>query len=293
MTTDGLFATTDEAIALGAYLTRIGYSGPREASPTVLRALHRLHPQVIAFENLDPLLGRLPVRLEVGSLMDKLVHGGRGGYCFEQNLLFGHLLSALGFHVSGLAARILWNQPEGAKTPRGHMLLNVRVDGENYIADVGFGALTLTAPLRLRPVLEQETPHERFRLIEQDGLFRLDARIGDEWRPVYSFDLQEQVQADYEITNYYLSSNPSSHFRTTLIAARPFAEGRYALLGNRLTMHALDAPPQRRMLSSVAELRDVLSSLFLIDVPDDRDSILASVIKPPTPGRTSAKERSR
>lgn len=34
-----------------------------------------------------------------------------------------------------------------------------------YIADVGFGGLTLTAPLQLIPAIEQPTPHETFRLI--------------------------------------------------------------------------------------------------------------------------------
>jgi len=39
------------------------------------------------------------------------------GYCFEQNLLLSHVLNGLGFKVSGLAARVLWNAPEGA-SPR-------------------------------------------------------------------------------------------------------------------------------------------------------------------------------
>jgi N-hydroxyarylamine O-acetyltransferase len=267
-----------EATDLDAYLARIGHSGSRDATLQTLRSLHRLHPQAIAFENLDPLLGRLPVRLDATSLVDKLVHSRRGGYCFEQNLFFGHALSSLGFQVSGLAARILWNQSEDATTPRGHMLLKLEAGGEDFIADVGFGALTLTAPLRLRPGLEQETPHERFRLIEHDGLFRLDARIGDDWQPVYRFDLQEQVQTDYEITNYYFSSHPDSHFRRTLIAARPVVDGRYALLGNRLTVHALNGPSKRRVLTDITELRDVLKNQFLIDVPED-DTPLAQVIQ--------------
>lgn len=278
MTTDNLFTTTMEAADLDAYLARIGYSGPRDTTLETLRALHRLHPRAIAFENLDPLFGRLPVWLDTAALMDKLVRSRRGGYCFEQNLLFGHMLSSLGFPVSGLAARVLWNQPHDAMTPRSHMLLKVRADGSDYIADVGFGALTLTAPLRLTAGLEQETPHECCRLVEHDGLFRLDARIGDAWKPVYHFDLQEQVRGDYEITSYYLSSHPDSHFRKTLIAARPFDEGRHALLGNRLTTHRLDGSSERRLLGSASELRDVLTSLFLIDVPDGHDGVLATAV---------------
>jgi len=39
------------------------------------------------------------------------------------------VLERLGFGVTRLAARGLWNQPEDARTARGHMLLAVAVDG--------------------------------------------------------------------------------------------------------------------------------------------------------------------
>ncbi len=86
------------SIDLGAYFKRIGYDGPRTNTLETLRALHLLHPQAIPFENLDPLLKR-PVKLDLPSLEAKLVAGGRGGYCFEQDLLFAQVLSALGFKV--------------------------------------------------------------------------------------------------------------------------------------------------------------------------------------------------
>ncbi|MDZ5698745.1 arylamine N-acetyltransferase [Chelativorans sp. M5D2P16] len=277
MTADQLFPAA--RIDLDADMCRIGYSGSRDATLGTLQALHNLHPQEIAFENLDPLFGNLPVRLDPESLVDKLVRKRRGGYCFEQNLLFGTVLSALGFGVTGLSARIRWSQNDCVLTPRGHMLLKVQAEGEEHIADVGFGALTLTAALRLDTDREQQTPHERFRLVERNGLYRLDAEIGTDWRPVYVFDLQAQVLGDYEIANYYLSSHPSSHFCDTLIAARPFDGGRYALLDNRLTIHTFDAPPQRTLLTSVAELRDILGSRFLIDVPRNHEAALSWVIR--------------
>src|SRR5690606_34277901 len=148
---------------LEAYLARIGYDGARTATLDVLRELHLRHTQAIPFENLDPLLRR-PVALDAESLMRKLVHGRRGGYCFEQNLLFAHALQALGFRARGLAARVVYNVPPGTVMPRTHMLLAVDVGGEPIVADVGFGGLTLTAPLALRPAIEQATPHEPFRL---------------------------------------------------------------------------------------------------------------------------------
>src|SRR5690242_20548060 len=112
---------------IDAYLRRIGYAGGLRSAdvahtsgasithgsslaPTLdsLRALHLHHAQSIAFENLDSLSGR-PPNLDLPSLERKLVYDGRGGYCFEQNLLFSHVLREIGFRVTGLAARVLWN----------------------------------------------------------------------------------------------------------------------------------------------------------------------------------------
>jgi N-hydroxyarylamine O-acetyltransferase len=75
------------------------------------------------------------------------------------------------------------------------MLLHVDIDAEKYIADVGFGELTLTAPLSLTPDIEQSTPHEPFRLIATDHTYIMQAYIGQEWKSLYRFDLQEQQLA--------------------------------------------------------------------------------------------------
>lgn len=251
---------------LDAYFARIGYTGERAPTLETLRAVHAQHAETIAFENLDPLL-RLPVALDVPSLQRKLVREGRGGYCFEHNLLFKSVLSALGFQVKGLAARILLNMPEGVLPARGHILLLVEINGVPHIADVGFGGLTLTGPLRLEPDVEQVTPHEPCRLIRMGDEFQVQAKVRDTWRTLYQFGLQEQLLPDYEVTNWYLSNHPASHFVTSLIAARPAVDRRYALRNNELAVHHLDGTTDRQVLSSAAELREALEDLFLLTLP--------------------------
>lgn len=261
---------SESLIDLDAYFRRVDYDGPRAPTLETLGALHRLHPQAIPFENLDPLLRR-PVRLDPASLEAKLVRSRRGGYCYEHNILFWQALKALGFRATGLAGRVLWNRPDDVVTPRSHMLLRIEIDGGTWLADVGFGGLTMTAPLRLEPGLEQSTPHESWRVIGDGVDLKMQARIGDRWRSLYRFDLQEQFQIDYEITNYYLSTHPASHFRSGLIAARARADGRYALLNNRLAIHHSAGPSERRELASAAELQDALENLFGITMPDRDD----------------------
>jgi N-hydroxyarylamine O-acetyltransferase len=267
---------------LAAYFDRIGYHGPTVPTLDVLRELHRLHPEAIPFENLDPFLNR-PVDLEPGAIRRKLVECRRGGYCFEHNLLFMEVLTTLGFVASGLAARVLWNQPEDAITPRGHMLIRVEVDGRSWLADVGFGGCTQTAPILLEPGREQQTPHEPFRVVEADGYFRMQAHVGGAWRTLYRFDLQQQFPVDYAVSSYFLSTNPASHFRSNLICARALPGRRLALLNNRLTTHYVDGRSERVEFADPAEIADALTSQFGIaltshvgvNVPD-RAAFIAS-----------------
>ena len=141
---------------LDAYLQRIGFVGSRSPDLATLKAVVLAHAQGIAFENLDPFLGR-DVHLDLESLQRKLVHGRRGGYCFEQNLLLDHALRSLGYQTTGLAGRVLWMRPEDAVTTRSHMLLRVDLDGQTYLVDVGFGGMTLTGVLELES--DWSSPH--------------------------------------------------------------------------------------------------------------------------------------
>lgn len=267
---------------LAAYFERIGYGGPAVPRLETLREIHRLHPQEIAFENLNPLL-RWPVLLDIRSLQHKLVTQRRGGYCYEHNLLLKHALERVGFRVAGLAARVLMNSPEDAIRPRTHMLLQVDVDDELWIADVGFGGMTLTAPLRLVEHVPQSTPHESFRLTRLGGDYALQAEVRGEWRTLYRFDLQEQVLPDYELTSWYLSNNPESHFVQRLIAARTAPQRRYALRQNELAIHELNGETVRRSLTSADALRETLSDTFGIALPrsDELDAKLVQIVSQP------------
>lgn len=251
---------------LDAYLQRIGFVGPRSPDLATLKAVVLAHAQGIAFENIDPFLGR-EVHLDVESLQRKLVHGGRGGYCFEQNLLLEHALRSLGYQTTGLAGRVLWMRPEGAVTTRSHMLLRVDLDGKTYLVDVGFGGMTLTGVLEFESDLVQPTPHESYRLLRDDDTFLMQTCVGDRWRTLYRFDLHPELLPDYDMTNWYLSNHPQSQFVTGLIVARPDVGRRYALRGAELTEHHLDGRVDRRTLSDVGELRGELEETFGLTLP--------------------------
>jgi N-hydroxyarylamine O-acetyltransferase len=278
---------------LAAYFDRIGYSGPgrgpQQATSETLHALHRLHPQVIPFENLDALLGRTP-RLDLASVFAKLVSARRGGYCYEHNLLFRAVLDTLGFETTGLAARVLWNDP-AAMTPRTHMMLLVETPDNTWLADVGFGSMTLSAPLLFDAGREQATPHEPFRLdLIERGDFLLQVKLGDAWRPIYRFDLEPQFAADYAMANHYVSTYPESIFLNHLIVARVLPGQRQTLFDTTLSRRG--ETESKRELASAGELRRVLHDTFGLALPgQDSDTRREAPAGSPAGGLDAVLER--
>ncbi|MEO8056802.1 MAG: arylamine N-acetyltransferase [Burkholderiales bacterium] len=250
---------------LDAYLQRIGHTCPCTPTLQTLTAIHQAHACSIAFENLDPWLG-VPVGLDLTAVRNKLVHAGRGGFCYEQNALLGAALRTLGFSVADHAARVLWNMPADMVRPRTHMLLVVDLDSHQYVVDAGFGGMTLTAPLRLDLSTPQATPHGPFRLQPTPIDRILQAEVAGAWKPVYRFDLQPQLRSDYEMASWYLCNHPDSAFRQSLMAARPGPAGRHVLRDRQLTLHRLDGGNETRTLATSAELREALQGIFGIDL---------------------------
>jgi N-hydroxyarylamine O-acetyltransferase len=251
---------------IDAYFERIGFSGSIAPTLETLTQLHALHPAAIAYENLNPLMGA-PVRLDLANLQQKLVFDRRGGYCFEQNTLFRGILEDLDYEVKTHAARVLWGLTPGEEPPLRHMVLTVEVAGVNYLCDVGFGAQTATAPLRMRRDAEQQTPNESYRLVEADGTWTVEIQIEESWHPLYSFELEERDDAFLAELNDKADS--SAFFTENLLVARSEKDKRLALWNLELKTHTIGAPSETRRLTSVAELRETLSGPMGITLPAD------------------------
>ena len=251
------------ALDLDAYLERIGYRGPVEPTRGVLDALHLGHATSIPFENLDILLGR-PIRLDLESLQAKLVRDRRGGYCFEHNTLFAAALEAAGFGVTRLGARVRF----GARsvTARTHMALLVEADGEDRLADVGFGGGSILRSLPIGPGPEVDQFGWGFRLTDDDGARVLQTRRPSGWIDLYAFTFEPQYSVDYEMANHFTSTHPSSPFTRTLTAQLSAPERALILRGRKL----IEETPTGETASEVRddELLEVLAERFTLEFPE-------------------------
>ena len=260
------------------YLARIGFGGTVEPNLATLSAIHAAHVDAIPFEGFDPLLRR-PVNLDLASVQEKLVDSRRGGYCFEQNVLFKAALEAIGFKVTGLSGRVRWmSPPDSPLGPREHMMLKVDLPDGPYLADVGFGACVLDSPLQFKTDAEQRTAMGTYRLSEADGLFSLSTKQPAGRRVMYVFNLEPQIQSDYELGNWYTSTSPLVPFNSMLIMERVGGDKRYKLINRRFAIEARDGQvAAERSIDSADELRQVLDETFNIIPPAPVEEIFARI----------------
>ncbi|MDI3356267.1 arylamine N-acetyltransferase [Pseudomonas sp. UYIF39] len=261
---------------LALYLQRLGFNAPPAPTLETLRQLQLRHTGAFPFENLSTLSGQ-PVLIDLPSIEQKVLHDGRGGYCYELNNLFLALLQALGFEVRGISGRVVMGQPEGAWTARTHRLSLVTLDGVRYITDVGFGGMVPTAPLMLDTPAEQLTPHEPYRIEQHEDGYTLRANVAGEWRAMYIFDLQRQEDIDYAVGNWYVSTHPESSFARQLMVARTGEGWRRTLNNGSYAIHRIGSETERRQVTDVDELMGLLRSEFGIRVP--REAALRRVIE--------------
>jgi N-hydroxyarylamine O-acetyltransferase len=250
-------------VDLDAYCRRIGYTGPRTPALSTLREVLRLHPAAIPYDATDARLG-VSIDLAPAAVDAKLIGAARGGYCFEQNTLLLRVILALGFHAEPLSARSRWRRPPHEHVARTHMAVRVRVDGRDWLADVGFGSCMLTAPLDMSVLEPQETIHEPARLVPlEDGELRVERLLGGEWQPLYDLLLAPQKPVDLLAANWLISTHPASTFHQNLVISRTCDDVRHVLVNTRLTTRRTGAGVEYRDLDAAGLERSLVEDFGL------------------------------
>ncbi|MET8852024.1 arylamine N-acetyltransferase [Amycolatopsis sp. NPDC004625] len=221
------------------YLDRLGYTGPRTATPETLRQLHRRHLMTIPYDNtkFGPADGDLPANIaavDLDATFDKIVRDGHGGICFELNPLFRRLLGDLGFETRLVSAGV--RQEDGTFSPDlSHLFTGVAVGEDLWLADVGFSGPSYLDPLRL----EAQVQHQygcRYKVVEQQGwqtLYRR-SRTGP-WRAVYRFSPSGRRVEDWHgFAERMREYTDGTVLATAVIRARSSGDGHLLLVGKRL-----------------------------------------------------------
>ena len=197
------------AFDLAAYLQRIGLGSELPS----LAAVHRAHSTGIAFENLESSNGR-PVELDVEHLVDKLVIRGRGGYCFEHNMLLKAALEEMGLGPVDLMMARVRIGGTGEDRPLNHLLLRLFERDRQWLADVGFGGGGLLDPIPFAVGVESDQSGWVYRLIDEGPKLVLQVVNEGAWTDLYDFVPVPVPIIDVEVSNWYTSTHPLSPFTT-------------------------------------------------------------------------------
>lgn len=249
-----------------AYLARIGLVEPLPPTVQGLETILRAHRLAIPFENLDVRLG-LGISLAPEDVFAKLVTRRRGGYCFEQNQLFARALSALGFVVRPLLARVWLGTVPPETPPRTHTMLLAHLDGQNWIADAGFGdGFTPAMPLEAGALAPSGFgAHHRLTRDARGWVLAWhgggDTTHEQGWIDQYSFTLRRVFPIDLAQANHWTSTHPSArHVRVTVLG-RVTPEGRISLMDRQFTQVSRSEKQTHELTDSTA-YRALLAERF-------------------------------
>ena len=253
------------------YLERIEVSGPLPPTVETLRRLQRAHMLHVPFESYDCALGR-PVVVDPEVNFEKIVGRHRGGFCFELNGPFSRLLEALGFEVTLLSARPFTVGKEAEAEPDfSHLALMVPVDGERWLADVGFGDGSLE-PLRLDPPVKSAGA-TLGAAADSAPLFRINPGVGDQlWSKVqvaghgdaesYLFSLVPRRIEDFAGMCRHYSTSPASWFVTSPVCSMATETGRITLFQHRRVITTENGVRTERAIADDAEELAILRDVF-------------------------------
>lgn len=216
----------------GSYLARIGLDAAPRLDRGGLETLQRAHLTHVPFENLD-VYYRRGVSTDPALSTAKIVGGGRGGWCFELNGSFASLLDELGFQVTRLGATVVLDGPTHGPQPS-HASIRVELD-RPYLVDVGFGDSFI------RPLpLDRDGPHDGgigdYDFQRNGKSITLRSREDAGWTDQYRFSMESVVPTDFDPSNRFLQTSPTTHFTTKPFATRLLEGGpdRVTLVHDRL-----------------------------------------------------------
>uniref|UniRef100_A0A3Q3JTZ3 arylamine N-acetyltransferase n=1 Tax=Monopterus albus TaxID=43700 RepID=A0A3Q3JTZ3_MONAL len=234
---------------LEEYFQRIGFDGSHDKPDlATLKLIHKKHILSIPFENLSIHCGeRITQDLEV--IFNKIVRSGRGGWCLENNSLFGWVLRQMGYDTVTLGSRVFQSTINEFGLDDTHLINKVVIDGKAYITDVSFGVSSqMREPLELVSGMDQPQAAGVFCLIDKGDMWVLEKTgrkpevINPEFaesslvsrkvtKQIYCFTMVPREADHFFEANHKLQTDPTSLFTCKSICSLQTPTGFRALIG--------------------------------------------------------------
>lgn len=242
-------------------LRRIGLDGPPAPDDAGLRAVHRAFVSSIPYEDLSVQLGESGP-LDPEALCERMLSGGRGGYCFEINTVLLTLLESLGFEVERRQAVVGSREAHADGQPTNHMGLVARTAaGNQWLVEAGWGEGPLD-PIPLAPGVTTVGAFSWELERDGDGWWISQHRYGS--TDGFRFADAPSSLAEFAPHHERLSTSPESDFVRVLVVEKPH-DDRIETLRSRTVLIRGPGIEERELVPDSAVFAAVLSDRFGID----------------------------
>ncbi len=206
------------------------------------------------------------VSLDLGDIVRNLVIDKRGGYCFEHNKLVYETLKHMGFLVQAVGARVVNN--ENVEVPKTHRVTVWTYKSVRYLIDVGFGFSSPTLPVKFGEHFTTTRLGVTYHISQQSNEnFTLNIVKEDVYQPLYTFDMCDYNEADFEMGNFYSYKNPNAKFVKNLVLSAVLKEEVRSLRNGAYQKISLDAVEEIN-IETFEELKNVFSNDFNYELED-------------------------
>jgi len=248
------------------YLERIKYSGTAEPTTELLNTLQKLHLLNIPFENLD-IHYKIPIKLNLANIFEKVINKRRGGFCYELNGLFYELLRSIGFHVKMVSARVFNNQQQTFSPEFDHLAIIAKINSTDYLVDVGFGEFAFR-PLRIELNKTQEDERGNFSIEKYDDeYYNVNKLVDENWITEYMFSLRERDLSEFRDMCLYHQTSPQSHFTQNKLCSLATEKGRITVTADKIKIKEGDTITELAV-NSEQEFLSALEKYFNIRLHD-------------------------
>ncbi|XP_066090529.1 arylamine N-acetyltransferase 1-like [Saccopteryx bilineata] len=271
-----------------AYFERIGYKKSRnKLDLETLTDILQHQIWAIPFENLNIHCGE-PMELGLEAIFDQIVRRNRGGWCLQVNQLLYWALTTIGFETTMLGGYVYIPPASQYSSAMCHLLLQVTIDGRNYIADAGFGSsYQMWQPLELISGKDQPQVPCIFRLTEETGIWYLDQIRREQYIPnqeflnsdlleknkyrkIYSFTLEPRTIEDFESVNEHLQMSAASVFISNSFCSLQTRDGVHCLVGFSLAFRKFSYKDSMDLVEfktlNEEEIEEELKNIFNISL---------------------------
>ncbi|CDW85680.1 inosine-uridine nucleoside n-ribohydrolase [Stylonychia lemnae] len=183
--------------ALQTYLQALGIPKFIKLRPNfeTLCLVVNKHATNIQYQNLHyHLWERKPLSFEFKDMVDRMVVQKLGGLCYEHCQLTYHVLKALGFDTRFILVQNLKNTELRFDTNVyfEHSIQIVNIEGQLYLVDNGFGAVSPRQPLPFYPSQKVQfydfSERDKFQIFNNEDHFEVQYFENDHWRRGFGFE---------------------------------------------------------------------------------------------------------